>query len=213
VGVAERREREREQLRQHVIEAARDLLLEQGLSGLSMRSIAERIEYSPATIYLYFEDKEELVREVVRTGFERMSAVVMEEMGACAGSGAAEQYGAMGRAYAKFALGNPSYFRVMFELPGKPEVECVPQEGGAVGFEAAESLVRRAVEEGGFGAVDPRRTAVVGWGLIHGLTSLYLSGHLGGEVAGPEEFLELIEDAMHTMYAGWAPATPGGEGR
>jgi AcrR family transcriptional regulator len=68
------REREREQLRHDIVTAARDLLLEQGLSGLSMRSIADRIEYSPATIYLYFKDKDELVGEVVHTGFELMQA-------------------------------------------------------------------------------------------------------------------------------------------
>jgi AcrR family transcriptional regulator len=72
MGIAERREREKEALRTLIIEAARDILSEQGLDALSMRAIAERIEYSPATIYLYFRDKDELIREVVCAGFERL---------------------------------------------------------------------------------------------------------------------------------------------
>jgi AcrR family transcriptional regulator len=208
VGVAERREREREQLRGQIVDAARDLLLEQGLSGLSMRAIAERIEYSPAAIYLYFEDKDELVRAVVQTGFERLSGVIeaeLQRVGETAG--AAEQYGAMGRAYARYAVDNPAYFRVMFELPSTAELECPgPVEGEQHGFDAAVAMVRRAVDTGEFGALDPRRTAVIGWGVIHGLTTLYLSGNLRGEAPTPEAFYELIDYAMNSLYSGWKPA-------
>jgi AcrR family transcriptional regulator len=208
VGVAERREREREHLRGQVIDAARDLLLEQGLAGLSMRAIAERIEYSPATIYLYFKDKDELVREVVHTGFELLTGQVERERARLTeGAGAAEQYSAMGRAYARFAVENPAYFRIMFELPGTAELRChEPSEHEKVGFDRAVEMVQGAVETGEFGAVDPARSAVVGWGVIHGLTTLYLSGHLGDRVASPEAFYELIEYAMGSLYSGWKPA-------
>lgn len=214
MGVAERREREREQLRQLIVEAARDLLLEQGLSGLSMRSIAERIEYSPATIYLYFESKEELVRAVVRTGFDRLSEVVVSELsGTVAKGDGAAQFASMGRAYAKFAVANPAYFRVMFELPGTPDVHCGAGEAEGeeeAGLGKALSLVRRAVEEDGSGALDPRRRMLLGWGLIHGLTSLYLSGHLVREAAGPEAFLQLVEEAMRSIYEGRGRTPAGG---
>ncbi|CAN5864487.1 TetR/AcrR family transcriptional regulator [soil metagenome] len=213
MGVAERREREREQLRWQIVDAARDLLLEEGLNGLSMRAIAERIEYSPATIYLYFKDKDELVRDVVRTGFERLGEVVTAELQrAGETAGAAEQYSSMGRAYARFAVENPSYFRVMFELPSTAELECREvDEDEPHGFDTAVRMVQRAVETGEFGALDPRRTAVVGWSVIHGLTTLYLSGHLGGDAQTPEEFYELVEYAISSLYTGWKPAA-GGEG-
>lgn len=213
MGVAERRVREREQLRKQIVDAARDLLLEQGLAGLSMRAIAERIEYSPATIYIYFKDKDELVREVVSTGFELMGATAaaeLERVGETAGP--MDQYRAMGRAYALFALENPAYFRVMFELPATAEFSCPePGDGSPADFEAAVGIVARAVAEGEVEALDPRRTALVGWGLVHGLTALYLAGHLVGEVETPEEFMELIEDAMRWIYAGWRPGVTGGE--
>lgn len=211
MGVAERRERERGQLRQQIVDAARDLLLEQGLAGLSMRSIADRIEYSPATIYSHFRDKDELVREVVHTGFELMGETAAAELARAGETASAmDQYGAMGRAYARFAIENPAYFRVMFELPATADLSC--EEPGAdspADFEAAVAIVARAVAEGEVSAMDPRRTALVGWGLIHGLTTLYLAGHLVGEVATPDEFMELIEDAMRWIYAGWRPAAGG----
>jgi AcrR family transcriptional regulator len=212
VGVAERRERERELLRGQIIDAARDLLVEQGLAGLSMRAIAERIEYSPATIYIYFRDKEELIREVVHTGFERMGAVVSAEQSRLdETAGAADQYRAMGRAYARFALENPAYFRVMFELPGAAELKCEEPADRPQGFDAAVEMVARAVASGEFGRVDPRRTAVLGWGVIHGLTSLYLTGHLRQDADTPEAFLNLIDDAMRSLYEGWRPTADGGE--
>lgn len=213
MGIAERREREREQLRQDIVVAARDLLLEQGLSGLSMRAIAERIEYSPATIYLYFRDKEELVGDVVRTGFELMEAVVGEELGKLdGGADGAERYGAMGRAYARFAVENPAYFRIMFELPATAGLcEDPPCTQPDTGFDRTVDAVRYAMETGSMRSGDPRRTAVIGWGLIHGLTTLYLSGHLRDDVADVGEFNELIEYAMQTINMGWRPEGSGGE--
>jgi AcrR family transcriptional regulator len=213
VGVAERREREREQLRNQIVEAARDLLLEQGLTALSMRAIAERIEYSPATIYLYFRDKDELIREVVRTGFTRLHEVIAGELSRLGETaGPALQYRAMGRAYARFAIENASYFRVMYELPSTAQYDCAEvAPSGDCGLEMLAALVQRGVEAGQFGAVEPRRTALIGWGLVHGLTTLYLSGHLRQEAPGPDAFIELIEAAMESIYAGWRPELAGGE--
>jgi AcrR family transcriptional regulator len=216
MSVAERRERERGQLRQDIVTAARDLLLEEGLDGLSMRSIADRIEYSPATLYLYFKDKDELVREVVRTGFELMQDVVAQELeNTGAEASAIEQYGAMGRAYARFATENPAYFRVMFELPGTAGA-CEQPESGTPpgqGFERTVEVVGRAVAEGRVRGADPRRMALIGWGLVHGLTALYLTGHLNEDVATVGEFHALVEEAMHSILTGWKPDGSGGEAK
>ncbi len=204
MGIAERREREREQLRERILEAARDLLSEHGLAGLSMRAIAERIEYSPATIYLYFRDKEALIHDVVHTGFLVLRETTQAELAALAeGASAAEQYSAMGRAYARFALENTAYFRVMFELPGAARFEwedCAARDASQPdGFEVVVQVIEQAVAEGSMAVADARRTAIIGWGLIHGLTSLYLSGSLGGRVTSNAEFMDLVEEAMRSM--------------
>jgi AcrR family transcriptional regulator len=207
MGIAERREREKEALRTRIVEAARDIMSERGLDALSMRSIAERIEYSPATIYLYFKDKNELLEDVIRAGFSLMAAYIQAEMSA-AGHPAnpADQQRTLGRAYARFGLENTAYFRVMFELPTVPQLECTGAEvhGQAEGMDRdlLETTIQRAMDEGLYEAGDARTWAVVAWGLIHGLTSLYLSGHLAQMVATHEAFLELVERAMDSLGTG-----------
>lgn len=221
MGIAERREREKEALRTLILEAARDILSEEGLDGLSMRAIADRIEYSPATIYLYFRDKNELIRDVVLAGFQRMHVCMREEL-ACAGGpvNAAEEFAVLGRAYARFALENTAYFRVMFELPSVPQLECggFPEENRGVAdpdgkpFDLVVSTVEEAMREGTVSFRSAESGALFGWGLIHGLTSLYLGGHLREKVRTNEEFLALIEEAQRSMYEGWGPrgAEPAG---
>src|SRR5688500_7951298 len=138
MGIAERREREKEALRTRSVEAARDLASEEGLDALSMRAIAQRAEYSPATIYLYFRDKDALLREVIQAGFERMGEYMREELEEVGtASSPAEQYLALGRGYVRFAIENTAYFRVMFELPTVACMDSLP-DGCVAG--AAEGL-------------------------------------------------------------------------
>src|SRR2546427_6798677 len=61
MGVMERKAREREELKQQILDAARELFVREGYENVSMRKIAEKIEYSPATIYTYFKDKDEIL--------------------------------------------------------------------------------------------------------------------------------------------------------
>jgi AcrR family transcriptional regulator len=207
MGIAERREREREALRTSILEAARDILSEEGLDALSMRAIAERVEYSPATLYLHFRDKDELIHCVVQEGFERLGAYMAEEVEECGPEAtAAAHHFAMGRAYARFALENTAYFRVMFELPTGAQVEC-PADAGHVmaadsSFGHLVGTVQRAIDAGQLRMPDALRGALIGWSLVHGIVSLFLAGHLTGAVADAGEVLDLIEEAMHAMYEG-----------
>jgi AcrR family transcriptional regulator len=212
MGITERREREREALRTQILEAARDILSEQGLDALSMRAIAERIEYSPATIYLYYRDKNELIHEVVHEGFSRLHEYMAAgvEMDSTPPAYTPTEYASMGRAYARFALENTAYFRVMFELPAVAQMDCPCPElpdGATVtdkpSFDVVVEAVRRAADQGVMNVADARRGAVIGWGLIHGLTSLYLSGHLRDMAQSHDEFMQLISDAQHQLYEGW----------
>ncbi|MEX0912835.1 MAG: TetR/AcrR family transcriptional regulator [Gemmatimonadota bacterium] len=208
MGIAERREREKEALRTLIVEAARDIISESGLDALSMRSIAERIEYSPATIYLYFRDKEELLGEVIHAGFDRMGEYIEEELTVVGpGADAAVEHRSLGRAYARFALENTAYFRVMFELPTVPHVTdgeaCThkPERKAALLVDT----IQRAIDAGLYQLEDAETGALIAWGLVHGLASLYVSGHFAPSVASPESFLNLVEKAMDTLGTGLVP--------
>ena len=206
------RERSKEALRTSIVEAARDIVSEEGLEALSMRALAERIAYSPATIYLHFRDKEEILREVVHEGFRRLGEAAQQQTGALGTeANATERHRALGRAYARFALENTAYFRVMFELPtvariGRQE-NCLP-EGRAEEASAwcqVVGTVQQAIDDGLINVRDAQHGAVIAWGLVHGLTSLYLSGHLSDTVADQDAFFDLLEAAMNSLGTGWRP--------
>ena len=65
MGIAERKQKEKEKLRRKILNTAKDILIEKGLSKLTMRAVAERIDYSPTTIYLYFKNKEEILQSIL----------------------------------------------------------------------------------------------------------------------------------------------------
>jgi hypothetical protein len=136
----------------------------------------------------------------------------MEKVGA--GAPPLARFAAKGRAYARFALENTGYFRAMFEDAGVAQLEGCPRGGGESGERAydmpskerAVELLRQASESGEMElGGDPGRAAVVGWALIHGLTTLYVSGHLTEEARTHEEFMELVESAIRALGAGWLP--------
>lgn len=82
MGVKERKARQKRFLRQEILDAASELFVKEGFEHVSMRRIAEKIEYSPTTIYLYFKDKAELLEEVCQETFTRLAhrlTTILEE--------------------------------------------------------------------------------------------------------------------------------------
>src|SRR6266542_5568938 len=69
MGIRERQDRERQAVRQAILEAARDLFITEGYRNVSIRKIAERIEYSPAAIYSYFPSKDDIFFALAEEGF------------------------------------------------------------------------------------------------------------------------------------------------
>ena len=72
MGIFERKERDKQGMRKLILDSAMSLFLEEGFGNVSIRRIAESIEYSPATIYLYFRDKDEILFALHNEGFEEL---------------------------------------------------------------------------------------------------------------------------------------------
>lgn len=120
MGHEERRKRDQQTLRNRILDAARELFAELGHEAVTMRRIAEKIEYSPTTIYLHFRDKDALVRELCSVDFLSLAAcfrAIGEERDPLA------RILAIGRAYVEFALGHPNHYRLMFMTPHPPVPE------------------------------------------------------------------------------------------
>ena len=117
MGVKERREREKSETRDKILDAARELFVTEGYDGVSMRRVAEKIEYSPTAIYVHFSDKEELFRELCRQDFARLQEVMQSpEMPA----DPVERLREIGRSYIEFGVRFPNHYVFLFMTPHPP---------------------------------------------------------------------------------------------
>lgn len=156
-----------------ILEAARDLLADKGLPGLSMRTVAERVGVSATAIYHYFENKEALVERVVQRGFRRFGEYIGQAMRAHP-RGSLERVRAVGEAYLQFALENHAYFRVLFNLQrDHPHtLEDLPEGGG---YGLLRQAVVDAMDSGAMRAIDPDLMVMYLWSLTHGLLTISLA--------------------------------------
>ncbi len=114
----ERRERERERMREVILEAANQVATRDGIDYLSIRKIAELIEYSPATIYRYFRDKEEIVDLLLGSGYQKIVATLSAQRQLHPDP--QERLKGFARGYIQMALANPDEYRsfLLSDLPG-----------------------------------------------------------------------------------------------
>jgi AcrR family transcriptional regulator len=172
VGVLERKEREKLEIRSQILEVATELFLKEGFDKTSMRGIAEKIEYSPATIYLHFKDKNEIFQAIHDQGFEKFFIKLSE-------SSAIEnpflRLRKMGDLYLEFAFENPEYYDLMFIMRAPMialELEGCEWDRGFRSYELAKATIREAIEEGLVKKVDVDVAAVMIVAMMHGMASL-----------------------------------------
>lgn len=176
MGVQERKAREKTELRQEILGAARSLFLEQGFENVSMRKIAEKVEYSPATLYLYFRDKEDLFDAICAETFDKL----IETLRPDPPSGAGLQGLRDGlRAYIRFGLAYPEDYCITFlvkhrEAAGQDAV-CRRREAGCRAFSCLQESVRMNAEAGVIRVNNVEATAQMLWAAVHGLTSLLIT--------------------------------------
>ena len=176
MGIPERRERERKELRQKILNAARELLVKRGYEAVTMREIAKRIEYSATALYKHFVDKDALVRELCREDFSAFARYLVEEV-ATSGD-PVERMARAGIVYLEFAEQYPAHYRLMFmtELPPTPP-EAGEREDPA---RNAYVFLRTLMEEllrGGYLREDLTDVDLVSqtvWAGVHGAAALDL---------------------------------------
>lgn len=196
MGIKERKAKEKEQLRQLILDAALELLERDGLAGLSVRKIAERIEYAPATLYLYYRDKDQLLFELHNVGFDRFFDKLREcEQGATA----RDRMMLMGEKYLEFGMNNLQLYNLMFvEREPIKEENLVQFEGWAQGYDSlyyVSEAIRQCQAEGSMrpGPVEPMTILI--WSQVHGLVTLYNSERL--EMIPEAERLAILRLALY----------------
>lgn len=175
--------------RRAILDAAVQLFMEQGYKDFSLRQVARATGYTPTTVYLYFEDKDDLLFHVAMEGFKHFSSEL--DQGYASGATPVERLLAIGRAYVHFGLRNPLHYRLMF-MERDEFLQREPPPGLTAPMHAFELLVKtvtECVDEGYFRPGDPWVYSIAIWSTVHGLVSLALTNPAldQGQIATIEE--------------------------
>jgi AcrR family transcriptional regulator len=208
LGVKERQEREREAVSRAILDAARDLFVAEGYNNVSIRKIAERIEYSPAAIYGYFPSKDDIFFALAEEGFRILIGCAFQ------GESPAEEPSdplnsirhALMRVY-EFSKSHPEYFALMFLDRSVPRIS---KNWGRFGFVREmrlqlDALIQRAIDAGQFPAGS--RAGVlfrIMLTAVHGAAVMRLCDRL----APGEDGDAIARDALEAVLTGLRAGSP-----
>lgn len=185
---------EGERLREEILDAAEDLLLDEGaMDAVSVRAIADEVGVTPPSIYLHFDDKSELFFRVCERRFAEFAAAIAAAD--AAGDTPSERLEATGRAYVRYGLEAPEHYLLILG-PGSTELVAgrdLSDAPGTAAFERLVGIIADGIASGEFRDGDPRVIATSVWGAVHGLVMIILSeppGESGFELPGVDHLIE-----------------------
>lgn len=194
MGIAERRARQKTSLRRQILDTAREMFAEEGYEAVSMRRLAQRIEYSPTAIYLHFEDKDDLFRAVCDETFAGLVKRLAKQRQQLSGDPVACLRAGL-RTYIDFGLKHPEHYVVTFMLRGHQPPQDFDGSVGQEAFGYLQRAVADCVSAGVFRPVPVELAAQVLWMSIHGLVSL-LVAKKGFPFAPTRALVDLQVDAL-----------------
>ncbi len=173
MGIKERKELEKQEMQKLILHTAMKLFLEKGVENVTIRHIAEKIEYSPATIYLYFRDKDEIIYTLHREGFERLYGFQQTTLSI---RDPLERLRKQGELYVSFAMENPEYYDLMFIMraPVRKIKEMKEWDIGFRSFEFLRTNIEECMEAGLFPGMDADVATFSLWSYAHGIVSLII---------------------------------------
>jgi AcrR family transcriptional regulator len=203
MGVRERRDRERVEMRHDILAAAREIAAREGWQAVTIRRVAEKIEYSPPTIYEYFESKEAIIEGEMHEAFQ----LLLSDLRAArdAHTVAAEQYRAMGDAFWNFVWDHPEMYQVISGLGGVGF--CDPDNPDHEGKQVA-ALFKEVLQS----MLPPAQCTpeslegktLTMWSLAHGFIALMMAGHF--PITERDHARELWGRASADLLRAWQTA-------
>jgi len=209
MGITERRERERQEMRELILTAAMQLFTEESFEATTMRRIADKIEYTPGTIYGYFKDKNEILFALHERGFDELVDAQRKALEGVVDPD--DRLTAIARAYMGFALDNPGQYDLMFIDRATGETIAAEQrwDSGLCGYKILRDVVVEVLAKHRLD-LHPDVGAFACWSFVHGMVSLRIRNrcvmypaeqlpqimHLSNEF-----FLLLLKGQAHQHYA------------
>ena len=173
MGIAERKERDRVEMKRRIIDVAMKMFVEEGYEKTSIRNIAEKIEYSPTTLYLYYKDKDELLYDVQKECFEKLDAEFEKKATA---KDPYERLKQICHTYVHYGIDHPELYDLMFIIRAPMNV-VEDQELWTNGKDCMEfflTCIGECIEQDKIRYTDQRLAALSIWSMGHGLVSLQL---------------------------------------
>lgn len=180
-------------MRRRILDAAHDIFKQNGYDGLNIRSIAERIEYSPATIYLYYKDKNEIFYALQ---YEAAAAKRDHLLPAAAVEDPWERLLDIGRRYIDFGMKHPDWYDLLF-ITRAPMEHIENQQCWTLGLSVHSffvETVQACVERRYFKSTDTEAIAFTLWCHAHGLVSLFVRERM--RMYPPEQREELARKSF-----------------
>lgn len=207
-GAKAKQERNRKEMRDAILSAARSLIEQDGVHGLSMRAVAREIGYSPAALYEYFPSKEKVCCALYFEGAGGLAARMRSALES-AGPGAShhQRMRVLAIAYRAYALEQPELYQLAF---GGAVAEFTPDEdeleSGKEAFLVLVGAAQSGVESGEFQQMPAEAIALSCWAGVHGFVLLELSGMLGHKTGGVPDVPNndmLFEASLQLMSDGF----------
>jgi AcrR family transcriptional regulator len=158
-------------LRNACVAIALEILQESGKNGITLRTVAERIQVSHSAPYRHFRTKRDLLAACIASGFSMLEKAVTEAVEG-AGEGPIDQLFAGSYAYAKFGASHPQLYKLMFgsDLADSDYPDVAKSAAAAFGVSIA--FLKAAQEKGIVRKADPWLQAFTLWSALHGIVSL-----------------------------------------
>jgi AcrR family transcriptional regulator len=187
MGITDRKEREKLEMRRLIMDAAMDMFVKDGYEKTSIRNIADKIEYSPATIYLYYKDKDELLWGLQAEAFGKLADVFRERVTA---TEPLQQLRQLAKIYVEFGMSNPDLYDLMFIIRSPMNAEKDEKwQNGNYSFQFLVNVIQSGMDQLRY--KDAMIGALSCWSMVHGLVSLNVRGRC--------KVLELPEDKIQDM--------------
>jgi AcrR family transcriptional regulator len=198
MGIRERQNRERETVRRKILAAARTLFLNEGYGNVSMRKVADQIEYSPGAIYSYFANKEDILFALAEEGLQVLRTHCAQ--GFSAASPPERVRDALWRFYT-FSREQPEYFALIFVDASVPRISRDWER-----FDAARELrhdleheIQHCIDDGVFPRAPSAGSVLrILWSAMYGVAVFRLSNRL----PAMEDADALAHDVLEVMLAG-----------
>jgi AcrR family transcriptional regulator len=197
MGITDRKLRQKEEIRSNILDTAWELVLNEGWSSFSIRKIADAIEYSVPVIYSHFENKEAILLEFNKKGFELLTRSLVEAKKGQPGP--ADEIRAMARAYWHFAFDNKEYYQLMFGL-GIPTCEQASRIPALTDFREVIQQSIHGMLAGLPPSFDPFLKFQSLWSMLHGLVSINMAAVNRQPHEGLAE--KVLEDVIDSFIRG-----------